>query len=498
MADNKEAQIEKQFVNKFVKLIGKDMIRYVPAKIIPAIIGVISIPVFTNIFPPDEYGIYSMAVSAVSLVSNILTGWLAFSALRFYDQFKDENKEKTFFTTIFTTLFAINLMIVLLGIISYTLLNDVIVDYKYIFLFSFFILLSAPFMKITKKILRADRDINIYSFLTILLPSGKLALVLLFNQYLNFLGVSMLLLATIITEILIVLIAILRIKPDFNFSYFNKNFSIKIFKYGFPLMFTSILTWILSVSDRYIIGFLRSSEEVGFYSISYSIGSQSLNLIVMMLMLAAFPIIIKAWNNHDKKYISVLLSRLVKYYYVLTVPIVMALFVLSPMLIEILSSEEYHQGYLVMPWIGLGIFFMGLSQYIHKIWELNEDTRFIMVLNFVSAIINLILNFIFVPKFGFIAAGFSTFISYLFYCIIAYFMSKKYIKIDIFNINTIKIIISGFIMLLPVYFLNINLENNIFSFILIVLIGALIYFILLYLFNVIRREVNIAKDIILN
>ena len=102
---------------------------------------------------------------------------------------------------------------------------------------------------------------------------------------------------------------------------------------------------------------------------------------------------------------------------------------------------------------------MGLSQYLHKIWELNEDTKFIMTLNLIAAIINLVLNFIFVPKFGFIAAGFSTFISYFIYCIVAYYMSKNFINIEVFNIDTVKIVLSGLIMLLPVYILNNNLPN---------------------------------------
>jgi len=143
-----------------------------------------------------------------------------------------------------------------------------------------------------------------------------------------------------------------------------------------------------------------------------------------------------------------------------------------------------------MPWVSLGIFMLGLNQYLHKYWELNEQTNIILYLNFIAALSNVILNIIFIPIYGFLAAGITTFISYIIYFIIALVLLRDDFKINVFNKNLFFITFSSLLMLIPVYYLNNLLSQSILSFILIVFSGAFFYFILLYIFKIIRQEVK--------
>src|SRR5690554_2891384 len=107
MNSNKNLEIDKNLIDGIFKKISKDVIKYLPSKFIPAIIGLISLPIYTSIFSPTDYGLYSMIVSLVGLISSICAGWLSHSALRYYDEYKVENKEKEYFSTLFATLFAV-------------------------------------------------------------------------------------------------------------------------------------------------------------------------------------------------------------------------------------------------------------------------------------------------------------------------------------------------------------------------------------------------------
>ena len=59
------------------------------------------------------------------------------------------------------------------------------------------------------------------------------------------------------------------------------------FAYGMPLVVSNLAAWILSLSDRYIIGLFRDSSEVGVYSLSYNIADQSLMLLVTLFVMAS-------------------------------------------------------------------------------------------------------------------------------------------------------------------------------------------------------------------
>lgn len=488
---NNNENTEELIINKLLQLLSKDVLKYIPSKILPAIISVISIPVFTNLFPPSEYGIYSLAMSTVNLISTITFGWIYDSIIRYYDEYTNEKESKNFFSNISILTIIIFSIVFLISLVITIFFLDQIKPYKYIIAFSILMFYSLTLMSISKRILRASRKSGVYSFMTVLLSLGKLLFVILFYEKLSFLGVSIIILGTLLMEILIVLISFYIIKPKININYFNKKFIKEIARYGFPLMAASACYWFLSVSDRYIIGIFRSTEEVGLYSISYNISSKSLTLVFSIISLAAFPLIVKAWNNHKKEYVEDLLSKIVKYYYILTVPIVSAIFIISPLLLEILASEKYLSGYIVMPWISLSILLRGVTTYLHYAWQLNKNTMSIFYLNLISAIVNIVINLIFVPKYGFIAAGISTFIAYLTYLVLAYRWSRDILKIDLITKELVKIIYASVFMLVPVSLLLINLESGILTFIYIVLVGSSFYFLILYFNGVLKSEIDL-------
>lgn len=487
----KNLKFDEKVIDGIFKKISKDVIKYLPSKIFPALIGLISLPIYTNIFPPEDYGIYSMIISAVGLISSLLSGWLSSSAIRFFDEYTSQ--KKIFFSTIYGSFIIVYIISFLLFALFLLFPVEFGLDRKYL-ITAALLVATASLLGISRNVLRANRNVNLYSIFSMILPGGKLILVIILNRYFSFLGVLILLLSTIVIEMILIIIFAIYLKPKISLFNIDKNFLNRTMIFGIPLFLNTTLTWILSVSDRYLIGFLSSYKETGLYSISYSIGSQSLNLVFTSIMLGAYPLIIKAWNEHNQEYVENLISRLIKYFYILCIPIVSALFVIGPLLISLLASNEYYKGYLVLPWVGLGIFMSGLSQYVHKIWELTENTKMILILHLIAAISNLILNIIFIPKFGFVAAGITTFISYTLYLILSIYLIRNEFNINLFNKNVLLIIFSAVVMLGPVKILYNYFGNTLMSFIIILISGSIFYFVLLYFLGVIKNEILIIKS----
>ena len=70
----------------------------------------------------------------------------------------------------------------------------------------------------------------------------------------------------------------------------------------------------------------------------------------------------------------------------------------------------------------------GLLQYTNKAWELTAKTKIILNLNIVAAILNIVLNILLIPQYGYVIAAYTTMFSFLIYIILSLYLSK-----DIFN-----------------------------------------------------------------
>ena len=74
-----------------IKNLVKDAGKYLPGQIVPAIVGILSIPVITRLFSSGEYGKYVLVMAAVGVLSAII-GWLPMSIIRFYPVYERDGK----------------------------------------------------------------------------------------------------------------------------------------------------------------------------------------------------------------------------------------------------------------------------------------------------------------------------------------------------------------------------------------------------------------------
>src|SRR4030042_3810764 len=82
----------------------QDLTKYLPAQVVPAIVGLVAIPVFTRLFPPTDYGNYVLVMAAVSVLST-LVGWLGMSIIRFYPAFERDNRLEELYAAVITWIF---------------------------------------------------------------------------------------------------------------------------------------------------------------------------------------------------------------------------------------------------------------------------------------------------------------------------------------------------------------------------------------------------------
>ena len=105
--------------------------------------------------------------------------------------------------------------------------------------------------------------------------------------------------------------------------------------------------------------------------------------------------------------------------------VIIALCFFVPELVRIFGSEEYYSAIYVVPPVAASVYFIFLYNVFAIPQMYYEKQKFMSVASIAAAVLNIVLNAIFIPVFGFYAAGYTTVASYIAYSIGHYWFSRK-------------------------------------------------------------------------
>jgi len=258
-------------------------------------------------------------------------------------------------------------------------------------------------------------------------------------------------------------------------------------KYGFPLVVVNLATWILNLSDRYILEFFRGSYEIGIYSASYGIAEKSIFLIVSLFQLPVVPIAMHIWEDKGEKPSQEFTSRSTRYYLIFCLPAVVGLSMLAKPVVGILTASDYHVGYRIIPLVALSAFFLGLTQRFGIGLCYYNKTYLISFATVTSGLLNIGLNLLFVPKYGYTAAAVTTFVSYAFFLILQIIISRRYFVWAFPFKSLAKVVVASAVMGVIVYFVGNSLTSSVpINLVLSISIGVIAYSLMLLLLREFR------------
>jgi O-antigen/teichoic acid export membrane protein len=406
-----------------------DMLRYIPAIAIPSVMGVVSISVFTRLLSPYEYGLYILVFTAALFVETLGFSWLNQSTLRYFQRYGDKSPVEFFSTSIFGFL-ALILVVAFAAFCVLFLLRN----YSYhklwkLALLGPLLLFAQSGYQLTLTLLRAQRESWRYS----LQASGNailrflcaLALISFFAM-----KAEAILLGMSCAGGFVFLLEIVRLCKRFQISI--HRLSLRLFRtfarYGFPLVGLAAANMILSASDRYLIEYFSDSAQVGIYSAGYRIAETSVYLFVSFLLLAAFPALIEVFEKQGEDRTRELMKDLLSIFLLLIVPVVFGISALSEEITEVLLGKLYFQAHIVLPWVSVGIFFMGLSMYFNKSFELKERTIIVLSILAVASCLNIALNLMLIPALGILGAAVATCLSYFCSLSLSIIVGSRFIR----------------------------------------------------------------------
>jgi len=455
----------------------KDSFYYLPAKAIPAVMGFIAVAAYTRLLTPREYGQYILVLTTISMVSLFAFGWLNQSILRYFE----ENRKRDSFGQFITTNIIFWLTLLLVISFIWYLLTVVLHDYLgsnlgHLLRIGVLVLGVQTGYSLVLTMLRADRQALKYSLFSSADAIGRLGLAILLIHYLS-LKADGILWGVAAATGGVFLWGFVSLYRRWRIKIVPPSMALlkKYALYGLPLAAVGAGELILSVSDRYMIGYFLGAGKVGIYAAGYNIVSVAMGSIFTVLFLAAYPILIQAYEHEGEDKVRTLLKDILAIYFLALIPILFGIVALSRDIVTVVLGKEFMQAEIIIPWVAGGIFFLGLAFCAYNPFYLRKKTQVLLLpLAFASAS-NIGLNIILIPHLGIVGAAISTFVAYLILFIATFGYSTRLLAWIIPWETFIKTILAGAAMYFVLFF---SFHGAVMGFKLIVIkivCGAVIY-----------------------
>ena len=391
-----------------------DVLKYLPAQVTPGLVGLVSIPIVTHIFPPSEYGDYNLVMATVTVLST-LYGWLPTSVIRYYPAYARQGQLHVFNATVMSLgALALALLAVLYYVPLLTLKPWMSERLWLLLIVGGLLFIVTCAFNLFQYMLRSKLLVGRYSAFTVWQSVSGFGLSIASIFLLGFGIESLLLGATLSIALLLPLMWRQSVDRDTHIGLggIDRQAAKAMFAYGLPLSVGNLASWVLALSDRYILGWIRDSSEVGIYSLSHNIADRSLMLLTTLFLMASGPISMHIWENAGEHDSELFVAHVTRFYLLLCVPATVGLSVLSRLLVNVLAGTDYGAGYRIMPWVLFGVLLLGLQQRYQSGLLFHRKTSLITLATVIAGVLNVILNVLFVPKYGYFAAGVTTPISY--------------------------------------------------------------------------------------
>jgi len=204
---------------------------------------------------------------------------------------------------------------------------------------------------------------------------------------------------------------------------FKFDFKKEILSYSFPLFFISLGFLLLTEVDIFMIGLLSTSIEVSYYSVAKQIIIK-LPQITLALAMGTLPIFAKI-NSENKYDLKKKFNKLLKINLFIFSPIIIFLFIFSPYFIPFLYGTEYSASVLLLRILLPYLFFYSFSILLSGFLDYVGKAKKRAINLSVTMIINIVLNYLLIPKYGAVGAALATTISYLPYIVLNWFEVRK-------------------------------------------------------------------------
>lgn len=204
---------------------------------------------------------------------------------------------------------------------------------------------------------------------------------------------------------------------------------------SFPMFLTAGLQFISGQTDIFMLGMLTTEDQVGIYSIVFSLSMLTSFVLASINSMAApkFSELYHQGKMDDLKHVA---QKSTKMIFWISLPIMLVLILFGKFILAI-YGQEFMLGYMALVFITIGQFINAASGSVGYFLNMTGHQKVFQNIILIAAIVNVVLNYVLIPKYGINGAAFATLVSTIFWNIVASVYVKNIFGFYISNIFTI-------------------------------------------------------------
>ena len=413
-------------MNPLKKLASQTAV-YGLSSVIGRFLNYLLVPLYTRYFLPSEYGVVTEMYAYVAFLVIVLTYGFETAFFRFS---KKENDVKVVYSTALISLLISSTLFVLLVFLSSDSISNLMgygIETKYIEWFAIIVALDA-ISSISFASLRQHNKALRFASIRLLNIFVNIGFNLYFIVYKEY-GIEYIFISNLISSAVTILLLLpVMLKSVWVF---DKKLWSKMRVYALPLLIAGLAGITNETIDRILLKHLLphpeiSATELGLYGAFYKL-SILMTLFIQTFRFAAEPFFFAQANNKNSKTVY---ADVMKYFTIIMSVIFLGVTIFYDIIKGFLGSD-YHdeRGFLVVSILLLANLFLGIYYNLSIWYKLTEKTKYGAYLSLFGAIITLILNFILIPKIGFVGSAWATLICYFSMTVASYYIGKKHFPI---------------------------------------------------------------------
>ena len=408
--------------------VGRHAMIYGIGVVLGKLASFLMLPIYTRYLSPADYGILELLGMTIDVIGMIAGVGLAAGVFKFYAEFSSDREKRQVISTVAIGGLALALVTCAAGIVFAEPLNQLVFRgggnpqyFRIFFLVYFFQAAGAPALMLLRIQQRSALFVGV-NLVKLILTLGLNIYFVVFRH----MGLPGVLLTNILVSGSVGLLL-----SGYTFYQVGVRFSPVMFRrmtrFGTPLVLWSLGSFVLTFSDRYFLNFINDETAVGIYALAYRFSFVLSTLAVMPFDQVWEPRRFEVAKRPDA---AVIYRRMFFYLNLSMLAVATAMVVYVQDVLRIMSAPAFHTAYQVVPLILAATVVQQWTAYCNLGLYLRDRTSLYAWSALFGVAAALALNFLLIPRYGIMGAGWATVGAYVVRFGVVYHFSQKQYHID--------------------------------------------------------------------
>lgn len=411
-----------------IKETGTHTLIYGMGSVIQTSLSFFLIPLYTKYYSTDQYGILALVSICGTIAGSIFYFGVHSALARSYYDHPEGQERKRVVSTTFFILIAGAIMQISLGFLLRNEISQLLFKNHNYGLHIFIVICGSALGFVNNlfyMLLRFERKSKVVIALNtsfLIITTGLVLFMLIILK----MGIMAPILGISLSVLLQTIILGLLKRKSIILAFSIPEMKLQL-KWGIAIVLGNFGILILNWADRFFINKYCSLADVGIYSLGYKIG-----MLVNILLVVPFS---QIWTPMRMEYrhhrnVNEFYGLAITYYFIIGLFLTVGLSISSKELLTLMvSRKEYIAAYQVVPFVVFSYLLVGSGQLTNHGIVFERKIHYGTVLTWLCAGVNALLNYIFIPKYGYLAAAYTTLFSFLLGVTIGIIISNHFYKI---------------------------------------------------------------------